>query len=290
MLTRLAHLLKLKARSRVTELFMGNYKSHYQGSGMEFDEYREYVVGDDVRLLDFKVSARFDKPFVKIHKEEHDQTLVIAIDVSSSMSCGEPESKIHAVGQILALLGLASTMARDRLSVIFFTADTFKIIPPGRSYAHYYRVMREFENTIPLKLNQSSGLKILSQKVQAFFKRRVRLIILSDFCFDAEKEIKILRRRFDLDLIQIHDKNPIQDLPFGFFADVTDSETGKTHTQTHVMSDEFKLKERHFFIDITEDIGEQIFLQMSQGYQGSGKIKPQTGTTKSLAQNKRGVL
>ena len=203
-LARAARLLVVRSRREATGLFAGNYVSAFRGGGLEFDESRPYVPGDDVRSIDWNATARHGETFVKRHREERDQTLLLALDVSASMRFGSVgASKAATSAHALALLAAAASRAGDRTGLVAFDDRVRAKVPIGRGIAHG----RLLVATAVACAEQSAGatrLGIGLRAIRAAARRRAVLVILSDFrddaLFGAESEAALedLARRHDL--------------------------------------------------------------------------------------------
>jgi uncharacterized protein (DUF58 family) len=203
-LSRAARLLVVRSRREATGLFAGNYVSAFRGGGVEFDESRPYVPGDDVRTIDWNATARHSETFVKQFREERDQTLHFALDVSASMrftSCGA--SKAATAAHALALLAAAASRAGDRIGLVAFDAQVRARLPVARGVAHGSRVV----HTALACASQpqgatrlSSGLRVL----RSHSRRRSVVLVFSDFRGEAEhpkalrEDLAALARRHDL--------------------------------------------------------------------------------------------
>ncbi len=180
-LARAARLLVLRSRREASGLFAGNYRSAFRGGGLEFEESRAYVPGDDVRAIDWNATARRGEAFVKRFREERDQTLWLALDVSASMRFRSGErSKAHTAAHALALVTAAAVRAGDRSALVCFDSQLRCELPLGRGAAHGWRLIR----AASLQAGASAGatdLEVALQGVRARARRRAVVILLSDF-------------------------------------------------------------------------------------------------------------
>ena len=180
-LARAARLLTVRSRREATGLFAGNYASAFRGGGLEFEESRPYVPGDDVRTLDWNATARHGEPFVKLYREERDQTLVFALDVSASMRFGTAgQAKAGTAAHALALMAAAAGRAGDRVGLVAFDAVVRTQVPPGRGAAHTWRVIRSAVEAADASAGATS-LAAGLRAARAGADRYATLIALSDF-------------------------------------------------------------------------------------------------------------
>ena len=201
----------LLARGLAEDLLSGDYRSVFKGQGMEFDEVRHYEPGDDVRSIDWNVSARFGTPYVKMYREEKEMTVCIILDNSPSMhtlggSLSEsPGSEVNRYEQAVltaALIAFSAEVAGQRLSMIFFDREISKIIPPRKGRSHTMAVISAAIEARPLEKGSGLGKALIG--AERLLKRRSLVIIISDYlCINWEQEIGDLSRRHDVISIKI---------------------------------------------------------------------------------------
>ena len=201
----------LIARGLAEDLLSGDYRAVFKGQGMEFDEVRHYEMGDDVRSIDWNVSARFGTPFVKMYREEREMTVCIILDNSASMHTAggnlseTPGAEINRYEQAVlaaALIAFSAEQAGQRLSMIFFDREISKIIPPRKGRQHTMAVISAALEA--RSLEKGSGLGRALVGAERLLKRRSLVIIISDFlCINWEQEIGDLSRRHDVISIKI---------------------------------------------------------------------------------------
>ena len=201
----------LIARGLAEDLLSGDYRAVFKGQGMEFDEVRHYEMGDDVRSIDWNVSARFGTPFVKMYREEREMTVCIIMDNSASMHTPggnlskEPGSDLNRYEQAVlaaALIAFSSEQTGQRLSMIFFDREISKIIPPRKGRQHTMAVISAALEARSMR--KGSGLGRALVGAERLLKRRSLVIIISDFlCINWEQEIGDLSRRHDVIAIKI---------------------------------------------------------------------------------------
>jgi len=219
--------LEIKSKKITQHLFAGEYHSAFKGRGMSFREVREYAAGDDVRFIDWNVSARFSHPFTKLFEEERELTLMLLIDVSASSFFGTVHArKKDVVTEIAAVLAFSAISNNDKVGVIFFSNKVEKYIPPKKGKQHVLYIVRELLTFEPL--HKSTDLS----EALRFFNNASRqssiTFVLSDFLDKNFADIlRSAGRRHDLIGIKVYDKMDIQ-LPDVGLIQVSDAETGKT--------------------------------------------------------------
>lgn len=216
--------IKTKALSR--QIFSGQYHSAFKGRGMAFSEVREYQYGDDIRFIDWKVTARFHKPYVKVFEEERELTVMLLIDVSASGFFGSVAQKRETISEIAAILAFSASQNNDKVGAVFFSSEVEKYIPPQKGRTHLLRIIREMIDFKPAHTGTdiSAALRFL-RNVQ---KRRSTAFLLSDFMDSHyEESLKIACKAHEL--IAIHVADPLEDeLPDWGLLRIQDNENGKT--------------------------------------------------------------
>lgn len=217
--------IELRTRHLVNDVFSGEYHSVFKGRGMEFSEVREYQYGDDIRTIDWNVTARYARPFVKINEEERELNVMLVVDASRSTAFGsQSKLKIEIAAEICALLAFSAIKNNDKVGLLIFTDQVEKFIPPRKGKAHTLRVIREvlyFEPQSP-RTNIRSGLEFLLKGL----KRRAIVFLVSDF--DDEnytKPLRILNKKHDVVAIQLQDQRD-KILPSVGLLNLKDAETG----------------------------------------------------------------
>jgi uncharacterized protein (DUF58 family) len=197
--------LEIRTRRLVEESLAGSYHSVFKGRGMEFSEVREYVPGDDVRNIDWNVSARMGHPFVKKFTEERELTVVLAIDASGSKRFGtESSTKMQLSAEISALLAFSAIRNNDRVGLLLFTDRVELFLPPRKSREHALRVLREILTMRP----QGSGTRIAQalEYLQRVVTKRAVVFLLSDFQDEGyERIMRVVSRKHDLVAISVCD-------------------------------------------------------------------------------------
>ena len=219
--------IEIKTRGLSNQIFSGEYHSVFKGRGMAFSEVREYQFGDDIRNIDWNVTARFNHPFVKVFEEERELTVMLLIDVSGSNNFGtNTQLKKDVVTEIAAVLSFSAIQNNDKVGVIFFSDKIEKFIPPKKGTSHILRIIRELidfkaENS---GTNVSEALRYLSNAI----KKKSTSFIISDFMDDDfEKAVQIANYKHDLIAIRVTDEREME-MPNIGLVHMLDAETGKT--------------------------------------------------------------
>src|SRR5215510_13308767 len=219
--------LEIKSKKITTDLFTGEYHSAFKGKGMSFKEVREYSAGDDIRFIDWNVSARFGHPFSKVFEEERELTVMLLVDISASSAFGTVYGrKRDVITEIAAVLGFSAVNNGDKIGVIFYSDQVEKYIPPKKGRDHALYIVRE----LLARKSNHTGTKVSS--VLKFFRNSTRqqsiAFILSDF-LDAnyEEALRVTAKKHDVIGIKVYDKMDMQ-LPDIGLIFTEDSETGKT--------------------------------------------------------------
>lgn len=218
--------IEIKARGLSRNIFAGQYHSAFKGRGMAFSEVREYQYGDDLRDIDWNVTARYNKPYIKIFEEERELTVMLLIDVSESLGFGSfSVIKREMVAEIAATLAFSAIQNNDKIGVIFFSDNVEKFIPPKKGKKHILFIIREILGFKP----ESKGTDIhqaLRYMTNAI-KKRCTAFLLSDFIDPREykKALQIANRKHDMVAIQVYDKLSTELQPVGLMK-VRDPETG----------------------------------------------------------------
>jgi len=219
--------IEIKTRGLSNQIFSGHYHSSFKGRGMAFSEVREYQYGDDIRNIDWNVTARFNHPFIKIFEEERELTVMLLIDVSGSNEFGtRVQLKEEQMTEIAAVLAFSAIQNNDKVGVIFFSDKIEKFIPPKKGTSHILRIIRELIDFKPesQKTNVAEGLRYLTNAI----KKRCTAFIISDFMDRGfDNALKIAGRKHDLVALRIFDKRE-EELPNIGLTKVFSKETDKT--------------------------------------------------------------
>ncbi len=217
--------IEIRTRGLSKQLFSGEYHSAFKGKGMAFSEVREYQFGDEIRTIDWNVTARFNHPYVKVFEEERELTVMLLVDMSGSESFGTKQQfKSDLIIELCAVLAFSAIQNNDKIGVIFFTDKIEKFIPPKKGRTHILRIIRELINFKP----ENSGTDI-GEALRYFtnvVKKRSIAFILSDFINKSfEEPLKIAGSKHDTIAVQIYDERE-SELPNIGLMKVLDSETG----------------------------------------------------------------
>lgn len=218
--------IEIKTRGLSNNIFAGQYHSAFKGRGMAFSEVREYQFGDDIRDIDWNVTARFNKPFIKVFEEERELTVMLLIDVSSSLDFGTvKQTKKEMVTEIAATLAFSAIQNNDKIGVIFFSDKIEKFIPPKKGRKHILYIIRELIDFQPE--SKKTSIKLAIEYLTNVIKKRCTAFVLSDFIdqMNFKNALTIANRKHDVVAIQIYDKR-VEELPSIGLMKVKDAETG----------------------------------------------------------------
>lgn len=219
--------IEIKTRGLSRNIFAGQYHSAFKGRGMAFSEVREYQFGDDIRDIDWNVTARYNKPFIKVFEEEREMTVMLLIDVSGSLDFGtHTRTKRDVVTEIAATLAFSAIQNNDKIGVIFFTNKIEKFIPPKKGKKHILYIIRELIDFQPTETQTdlSMVLKYLTNAI----KKRCTAFLISDFLdvYDYDNALTIANRKHDLIALQVHDRLETE-LPAIGLIKMLDAESGE---------------------------------------------------------------
>ena len=218
--------IEIKTRGLSSNIFAGQYHSAFKGRGMAFSEVREYQFGDDVRDIDWNVTARFHRPYVKVFEEERELTVMLLIDVSGSLDFGtQKQMKRDMVTEIAATIAFSAIQNNDKIGVVFFSDKIEKYIPPKKGRKHILYIIREMLDFHPE--SKRTDVKQAVEFLSSVQKRRTTAFILSDFYVrnDFMQSLQIANRKHDVVAIQVYDQRA-KELPDGGLMKVVDAETG----------------------------------------------------------------
>ncbi len=222
--------IEIKTKGLSNQIFSGEYHSAFKGRGMTFSEVREYAHGDEIRTIDWNVTARFGSPHVKVFEEERELTVMLLVDVSGSQYVGSDEQmKRELIAEICAVISFSAIQNNDKIGAMFFTDKTELFIPPSKGKKHILRIIRELIELKPTS-KQTDIAEALRHYTNAIKKKSIGFL-LSDFKTknkeQLEKALKITNRRHDLVAVKVKDKNE-EELPNIGFVKFEDLETNKT--------------------------------------------------------------
>jgi uncharacterized protein (DUF58 family) len=221
--------IEIKTRGLSQNIFAGQYHTAFKGKGMAFSEVREYQYGDDIRSIDWNVTARFNHPYVKIFEEEREMTVMLLIDVSGSQLFGTDNLlKRSMITEIAATLAFSAIQNNDKIGVIFYSDKLEKFIPPKKGKKHILYIIRELIDLKPE--NTETDLPGALRYMTSVIKKRSTTFVLSDFIEtkDFRTDLTIANRRHDVVAIQVYDKRETELPPVGLIR-VKDAETGEEH-------------------------------------------------------------
>ena len=218
--------IEIKTRGLSNNIFAGQYHSAFKGKGMSFSEVREYQYGDDVRDIDWNVTARQNKPYIKVFEEERELTVMLLIDVSNSLDFGTvKQMKKDMVTEIAATLAFSAIQNNDKIGVIFFSDRIEKFIPPKKGRKHILYIIRELLDFEPE--SKRTNIKMAVEYLTNVIKKRCVTFMLSDFIDenDYKNALTIANRKHDIVAIQVYDRR-LSELPDVGLMKVRDAETG----------------------------------------------------------------
>ena len=219
--------IEIKTKGLSNNIFAGEYHSAFKGRGMAFSEVREYQYGDDVRDIDWNVTARLSKPYVKVFEEERELTVMLLVDVSGSLDFGtQNRTKRQLLTEIAATLAFSAIQNNDKIGVIFFSDKIEKFIPPKKGRKHILFIIRELLGFQPSsnKTDVGNAVEFMTNAI----KKRCTVFLLSDFIDskDYSNQLTVANRRHDVVALQIYDRRMVE-LPNVGIVKMLDAETGK---------------------------------------------------------------
>lgn len=219
--------IEIKTRRLSDHIFSGEYHTSFKGRGMTFSEVRQYQFGDDVRSIDWNVTARYREPYVKVFEEERELTMMLMVDVSGSALFGTSKQfKNEIVAEIAATMAFSATVNNDKIGLMLFSDQIELFIPPKKGKSHVLRIIRELVEFTPKsnKTNLSQALQFLSRVM----KKKAIVFLISDFMTNDnyDKTLKIAARKHDLNAIRVYDPRE-EKLPNVGIVNVLDAESGE---------------------------------------------------------------
>ncbi|WP_167618004.1 DUF58 domain-containing protein [Maribellus sediminis] len=220
--------IEIKTRGLSRNIFAGEYHSAFKGRGMAFSEVREYQFGDDIRNIDWNVTARYSHPYVKIFEEERELTVMLLIDVSGSRDFGSFEKfKKNVITELSAILSFSAIQNNDKIGVIFFSNTIEKFIPPKKGKSHILRIIRELIDFEPenSETDITGAIRYLTNAI----KKRCTAFVISDFIDDnpgLEQSLSIANNKHDVVALKIYDERETELPPIGMVK-FKDAETGE---------------------------------------------------------------
>ena len=219
--------IQIRSSHKVDELLAGSWNSAFKGRGIEFEEVRPYQPGDDVRAIDWNVTARSDQPFIKLFREEREMSVQLLVDLSPSLEFGsQGRTKRELVAELGATLAMSATRNNDRVGLTLFSDDVEKAIPPRKGTKHVLRIIRELLYCQPV--GQGTNISSAIEHLNRTSRRRSVAFLVSDFQDHGfESQLKVARKRHDLIPIIVSDPREF-DIPNVGLVRLRDSETGET--------------------------------------------------------------
>lgn len=221
--------IEIRTKGLVSNIFGGEYHSAFKGQGMEFAEVRPYQFGDDIRNIDWNVSARYEETFVKIFEEEREQTVILAVDVSGSEDFGSAgKYKLEIAAEICAVVAFSAIQNNDKVGLLLFSDEVELFVPPKKGRKHVLRLIRDlFAHE---RASHGTDLASALEHLARVLNRRSIVMLLSDFMDeDFEKSLRAVSRRHDTIAVQLIDPVEIE-LPDVGLMEITDAETGTQMT------------------------------------------------------------
>ncbi len=268
--------IEIKTRGLSSQIFSGEYHSAFKGRGMAFSEVREYTPGDDVRTIDWNVTARFSTPFVKVFEEERELSVVLVVDVSASSAFGtNKQFKKDLITELCAVIAFSASQNNDKIGIIFFSDQIEKYIPPKKGKTHILRIIRELIEFKPQ--NTRTNLEVALKYLTNVIKKRSVVFFISDFLAEPNYKdaLKIANKKHDLIALRVIDKAEIE-LPAVGMIKLRDNETGKV---IWVDSSDKSFRKQFVsnqlrFEDSLKDIFNRSGVDAARIYTHEGYIKP----------------
>lgn len=218
--------IEIRTKGLVNQVFSGEYHSVFKGRGMEFSEVREYDFGDDIRNIDWNVTARFGHPYIKIFEEERELTVILLVDLSGSLSFGTVDkTKQQIAAELSAILAFSALKNNDKVGLFLFSDKIEKFIPPRKGRKHVLRIIRELLSFKPE--GKTTNIKAALEHMNHAIKKKSIVFLISDFMDEGyEKILRIVGKKHDLIGIVINDERE-KTVPKMGLVKFTDAETGK---------------------------------------------------------------
>ena len=233
--------IEIKTRGLSSQIFSGEYHSAFKGRGMAFSEVREYMPGDDIRSIDWNVTARFNTPFVKVFEEERELSVMLLVDVSASGAFGtNKQLKQELITELCAVVAFSASQNNDKIGVIFFSDKIEKFIPPKKGKSHILRIIRELIEFKPE--NKKTDLQVALKYLTNVIKKRSVVFLISDFIAESSYRdaLKIANKKHDLVALRIIDQREME-LPDVGLLKLHDNESGE-HLWVDTSDQKFRKK------------------------------------------------
>ena len=248
--------IEIKTKGLSNHIFSGEYHTAFKGKGMAFSEVREYQPGDDVRSIDWNVTARYNNPFVKVFEEEREMTVILLIDLSGSSDFGtQNQLKREVATEISAVLSFSAIHNNDKIGVIFFSDKIEKFIPPKKGKSHILRIIREL---ITFKSeSKKTNIQIALKYFNNVIKKRAVCFIISDFMDKGfDKSLKIAKNKHDVIALRVHDEREESLIDVGMIK-IRDTENGDLRwvdTSNKNLRDQFQKNYHKFEKNLKETL------------------------------------
>lgn len=268
--------IEIKTRGLSSQVFSGEYHSAFKGRGMAFSEVREYTPGDDVRTIDWNVTARFNTPFVKVFEEERELSVVLLVDVSASGAFGtHKQFKQDLITELCAVVAFSASQNNDKIGVIFFSDKIEKFIPPKKGKSHILRIIRELIEFKPE--NKQTNLEVALKYLTNVIKKRSVVFLISDFYGETNYKdaLKIANKKHDVVALRILDKTETE-LPEVGMIKLKDNETGKlfwADTSDKNFRKQFSVNKLKFEAEL-KDIFNRAGIDAADIYTHENYVKP----------------
>lgn len=266
--------IEIKSKGLSNQIFSGEYHSAFKGRGMAFSEVREYQIGDDIRSIDWNVTARFNQPYVKIFEEEREMTVMLLVDMSASKDFGTTKQlKKNLITELCAVLAFSAITNNDKVGVLFFTDRIEKFIPPKKGRKHILTIIRELIDFEPI--SKGTEIKQAMRYFTSVIKKHCTAFLISDFIDEGfEDELKISAKKHDLVALQIRDHRE-EEIPNVGLVQLQDAESGKLfwfnsasqlnrkayHKNALKRQDDFKKMMRRNGVDFTTISTDRSYIQ-----------------------------
>jgi uncharacterized protein (DUF58 family) len=219
--------IEIKTKRLSNHIFSGEYHSSFKGRGMTFSEVRQYQFGDDVRAIDWNVTARYNEPYIKVFEEERELTMMLMVDISGSESFGTQNSfKKDIVTEIAATMAFSATQNNDKIGLILFSDQIELFIPPKKGKSHVLRIIRELVEFEPK--SKKTDITVALKFIAGVLKKRAIVFLISDFMSaDFEHTLKIAAKKHDITGVRVYDPRE-EKMPDIGLVNMADAETGET--------------------------------------------------------------
>lgn len=273
--------IEIRARGLSQQMFSGEYHSAFKGRGMAFSEVREYQYGDDVRNIDWNVTARLNHPYVKVFEEERELTVMLLVDVSGSQLFGtRSELKSQLTAEIAATLAFSAIHNNDKVGVVMFSDHIEKFIPPKKGSSHILRIIRELIGFRPT--GRGTDISEALRYFTNVTKKRSTAFLLSDLCDDGyENALKIAAGKHDLVVLRIDDERE-RELPRMGLVSFEDLETGQTRwidTSSAPVREAYADFHRHY-VQLGDTLMQKYGIDSATITTGQDFVKPLIGVFK----------